>query len=359
MESFDYADVGSSSTVALPRQQSKLGVDGGVRAWRTTAGGWLVLLATFGYSNSFGVYQDFYTRNGDASSSRISWIGSVQIFFLIATGIVSGKLLDAGHFKTTNIVGTVLYVFSLMMVSIAHHEKYYQIFLSQGLGMGIGAGLLYSPAVAVQAHHWRKHRSLAIGIAFSGAALGGVIFPIMLNRLFHGSVGFRWGVRASGFLVLALLIPGIFLMTTNPLMDGTNKPKPEMIGILTDVPYLAACIGGLFNLLGIFFPLFYLQIFSILHGVDPNTAFYTIAILNASSVVGRIITGFAADKIGPMNAIIPVSLVNGVLLIALLGITNTGTIIIFSIIFGITSGSFMALCGPVVGSFARDESEIG
>lgn len=55
------------------------------------------------------------------------------------------------------------------MVSLAHPEKYYQVFLSQGVGMGIGAGLLYTPALAVQAHHWRTHRSLAMGIVYTGA----------------------------------------------------------------------------------------------------------------------------------------------------------------------------------------------
>ena len=45
------------------------------------------------------------------------------------------------------------------MVSIADHTKYYQLYLSQGLGMGIGAGLIYVPAMAVQGHHWRAHRA--------------------------------------------------------------------------------------------------------------------------------------------------------------------------------------------------------
>jgi len=36
--------------------------DGGRQAWLTAIGGWLMLFSTFGYINSFGVYQDFYTR---------------------------------------------------------------------------------------------------------------------------------------------------------------------------------------------------------------------------------------------------------------------------------------------------------
>lgn len=54
------------------------------------------------------------------------------------------------------------------MLSIAHTDKWYQIFLSQGLGAGIGGGLIYIPSLAIQSHRWRRHRSLAMGIVFSG-----------------------------------------------------------------------------------------------------------------------------------------------------------------------------------------------
>jgi len=43
-------------------------------------------------------------------------------------------------------------------------DKFYQLYLAQGLGMGIGAGLLYAPSIAVKAHYWRSRRSLAMGI---------------------------------------------------------------------------------------------------------------------------------------------------------------------------------------------------
>jgi MFS family permease len=54
------------------------------------------------------------------------------------------------------------------MVSIAHVGSYYQLFLSQGIGMGIGAGCLYVPALAIQAHHWKAKRALAMGIVVTG-----------------------------------------------------------------------------------------------------------------------------------------------------------------------------------------------
>ena len=53
--------------------------DGGLRAWMCIVGGWLVLFCTFGFSTSFGVFQDYYESAGAADSSTISWIGSLQV----------------------------------------------------------------------------------------------------------------------------------------------------------------------------------------------------------------------------------------------------------------------------------------
>jgi MFS family permease len=143
------------------------------------------MFSTFGYQNAYGVYQDFYGQTHAGSASAISWIGSTQLFMLTSLGIISGKLVDMGYFRQTVFIGSFLYVFwlvliifnlrikesddnSLFMLSIAHTNIYYQLFLSQGIGMGIGSGLIYIPCLTVLSHHWRARRSMAIGIVFSG-----------------------------------------------------------------------------------------------------------------------------------------------------------------------------------------------
>lgn len=65
-------------------------------------------------------------------------------------------------------VASLTYCFSLFMLSLSHVDRYYQLFLSQGVGMGIGAGLVYLPSLAVQAHHWQTRRAMAMGIAITG-----------------------------------------------------------------------------------------------------------------------------------------------------------------------------------------------
>lgn len=109
-------------------------------------------------------------------------------------GLVSGKLFDMGYFHTTQIVGILIYLISyvsrmsllgritdsgnrIFMLSLADFSQYYQLFLAQGLGVGIGIGFLFLPALAIQGHHWKKRRALAMGIVLTGT-------PILCHTLF-------------------------------------------------------------------------------------------------------------------------------------------------------------------------------
>ena len=78
-----------------------------------------------------------------------------------------------------------------------------------------------------------------------GSSFGGIVYPIMLNNLFHGSVGFAWGVRASAFLTMGLLIAANLLMSPRPppKTEQSDIPKSNLRNIVTDIPYMLACVG--------------------------------------------------------------------------------------------------------------------
>ncbi|KAI0057034.1 MFS general substrate transporter [Artomyces pyxidatus] len=345
--------------LATPVDNPSPVMDGGAQAWCTLVGAFLTAFCTFGYANAFGVFQDYYTRSHAASASHISWIGSTQVFLLIAMGLPSGKLLDMGYFRQTVFTGSCIFVFSLFMASLAHPDKYYQIFLSQGVGVGIGTGLLHIPAMAVQAHHWRTKRTLAMGVVISGSSLGGVMLPIMLNHLLSSSVGFAWGVRASAFLVLGVLIAANLLMTPRPSISANKAPKADVKSLLLDLPYMLMVLAILAGFLGVYFPYFYLQLFSVLNGMDAKIAFYTLSIMNAASIPGRILPNLFANRIGVYNMLIVVTTACAVLILALLGVASITSTMIFAILYGFFSGSFLSLLAPALGSLARHDGEIG
>ncbi|KAK7035205.1 hypothetical protein VNI00_011972 [Paramarasmius palmivorus] len=89
----------AAAAPAEATERAGVSEDGGRAAWATIFGCWIIQFCTVGYSNAFGVYEDFYTRDFllDNTPSEISWIGSFQLFMQYAPGILVGKILDAGY----------------------------------------------------------------------------------------------------------------------------------------------------------------------------------------------------------------------------------------------------------------------
>ncbi|KXN82935.1 Riboflavin transporter MCH5 [Leucoagaricus sp. SymC.cos] len=308
---------------------------------------------TFGVVQSFGVYQDYYTRFAlnEHSPSEISWIGSVQVFCLFAFGLPAGKLFDLGYFHHLIIGGSLLYLFSTFMLSLAQSHHYYQYFLAQSIGAGIGMGMMFIPSISVTAHYFRKRRSLAMGIVIAGSSLGGCIYPIMLNNIFEAA-GFGWGIRAVGFMDLGLLIIANSIMRTRlPPNRRKGKSSPMVKEILTDVAYLFYMAGSFLMFWGVFVPFFYLQLWSALHHINSTVTKYSITIMNATSIVGRVLPNLIADKYGPLNTIIVLCFVTGCLVFSMFGATTASGIIVFGIFYGFFSGGAVSLATPGISSY--------
>ncbi|KAF8634296.1 hypothetical protein AX17_004249 [Amanita inopinata Kibby_2008] len=356
----DPVDKHGSLTSAELKTIDEIPSEGGVRGWMTVAGSWLVLFSSMGYIYSFGVYQDYYTRVflTSSSPSKIAWMGSVQLALPFAEGIVAGKLFDAGHIRTVMIFGSTIFTFCLFMLSLAHEEQYYQVFLSQGLGMGIGAGCLFTPANAIVSRHFRKHRGLAYGIALSGISTGAVAFPIILNHAIP-RFGFGSGVRVTAYIVLGFLAVGNILIQTPPQLPGKKSPPPDVKQFFKDPAYLALLFGSLLALLGVYFPVIYLQLYSVQHRVSDKLAFYSLAIINGSGTVGRIAGNHLADTYGIWNIQIPSILATGATIWAILGINNAVSLVVVSVLYGIASGAWLSLTMAGLPSLATSPNEIG
>jgi MFS family permease len=116
--------------------------DGGV-AWLVVLGAWCASFCSFGWINSVGAFQEYYQNEllPNYSPSTISWIPSLQIFFMMAMGPIVGKIYDSYGPRYLLFGGSLLHVFGLMMASLA--TKYYQILLSQGVCSAIGVAAIF------------------------------------------------------------------------------------------------------------------------------------------------------------------------------------------------------------------------
>lgn len=336
--------------------------DGGMWAYMAILGGWLVEFTTFGYSTSFGIFQDYYTVTSSSSSSNISWIGSIQLFLFSAGGLPAGWLFDAGYSRYIFISGSLLFSFCIFMLSLANTHQYYQLLLSQAIGMGIGGGFLLTPACSIQSHYWRKYRAIALGVVQTGSSCGSIVFPIMLNRLFYGRAGFAWGVRATAFLTLGLLLIACCLLRPRRSSRAKHRKQgslPPIKPVIMDVPYVLTIVALWLVNWGLYFPYFYQQTWVREHGLSDTLAFYTIAILNAGSVFGRVIPSIAADYMGQLNVIGPIALICSALIFALFGAVRAAPVVVWTVLYGFFSGSCLSLFPSVFAYLANDTGEVG
>ena len=127
---------------------------------------------TSAFQIAFGAYQTYYQRNflSSSSPSSISWIGTIQSWFLIMMGVLSGPLFDLGWFRPMLLAGNALIVLGLFLLSIS--RSYVAVFMTQGVCMGLGIGLIYVPTVALLGLYFKRKLPLVQGIVTSGNTVG-------------------------------------------------------------------------------------------------------------------------------------------------------------------------------------------
>ncbi|KAJ7029328.1 major facilitator superfamily domain-containing protein [Mycena alexandri] len=312
--------------------------EGGFQAWATVAGAFIVLFCGFGYTSSFGVYQDFYTREylSESSASAISWVGSVNALLLIAFGLITGRFYDRGYFYHLLYGGSLLLSFSLFMLSFCNLPG--PIFLVQGLSAGLGTGMTYLPSLTVVSHYFQKCRALAMTIVSSGAGLGSVVHPIMLNNMFK-SLGFATAVRASAGLVSTLLLVACMMMRSRLPPSATHLPFSKSLRRFAyDKAYVLATAGLTTYVVRYYFPLFYLQLDAIQHGINQNLAFYSLVIMNSASVVGRLAPGLFTRRFEIIDMAVVASGFGATLILSMIALKTVASVVIIAVLYGFFSG---------------------
>ena len=249
-----------------------------------------------------------------------------------------------------------------MMASIS--TTYYQLLLSQGVCSAIGVSAIFQPALSCIPGWFSKRRGIVYGIVSTGSSLGGVIFPIMVNRLIH-SVGYGWAMRACAFMILGLLVVANLTVHSRFHAHPHFKPSPTMsiaqMFAPAKEPGFALLLAGMFFLtFGIFVPITYIPVGALATGhFSQDLAQYLVSILNALSLFGRLTSGWASDSLGKFNAFMFSCLVAGIFVLGLwIPGSSKAAVIAFAAVFGFFSGAYVSLIGSLVAQVSPHK-EIG
>ncbi|KAF2179527.1 MFS general substrate transporter [Zopfia rhizophila CBS 207.26] len=330
--------------------------DGGVKAWTQVFCTWLAILNTWGFVNSFGAFQTYYSSILPQDASTISWIGSVQAFLMFFLGTFSGRAFDAGLFRPIVIIGIIFQLVGIFTMSLA--KNYWQLLLTQGICTGIGGGILFCPVMSLVSTYFAKKRGMAIGIVTTGNSTGGIIYPLVVRQLLD-RVGFGWTVRVLGFLnvvslavVIAFMKPRLPPRQAGPIID---------MDAFKDFPYILHVLGTCFLMGPVYFVFYYIASFARDEiGLPYTSSLNLVIVLNGIGIPARILPGYIADHyLGVLNVYTLCLLINIIMIWAWLGVQSIPSFYIFTVIYGLAAAAFQSLFPTTIAALSSDITKTG
>jgi MFS family permease len=260
--------------------------------------------------------------------------------------------------------GSIGLFFSIMMISLCH--SFWQFLLTQGILLGISMALATWPMIALVGQYFKQSRAAATGFVVAGSSLGGIVWPIMIDRLLNTtSIGFPWTMRIIGFAMIPFLIfscvaaksPETIVVQKKYLeapetssdtqlpaeKDARRDRKAARKALYMQSSMQLTCLAMFVTYFGVFAPIFYLPSFATDQGFSITLAFYTASIVNGASFVGRIIPGFVADKYGKFNCCIVAMIFSGIVILCWTKVTSVAGLVIWSAAYGFSSGVSSAI----------------
>ncbi|KAB5533444.1 major facilitator superfamily domain-containing protein [Coniochaeta sp. 2T2.1] len=329
--------------------------DGGRTAWMMVLGSHLIVMNTWGFINTFGVFQTYYVTALHRPPSDISWIGSVQIFLLFLIGTLTGRATDAGYFRLIMLLGSAFQVIGIF--TSAQATQYWQLFLSQGICMGLGNGFMFCPTMAVLSTYFAKKKMFVMGIAACGSATGGLVFPVIAREMLP-SVGFAWTMRTIGFIQLAGLVVANWVLKA--------RMPPRRTGALVDwaafgeLEYVFYAAGAFFTFTGLYFPFYYIASFSRdIIGMSYTSSLNLLLVMNGCGVIGRLGPNLLADRVGPITVFLPVVLATAVCMLCWMAVTSIPGLYVWSIFYGMAAGGIQSLFPACLTTLTTDLKKAG
>src|ERR1700728_2529193 len=192
--------------------------------------GWLVVAAAFavtfigcGSAYTCSAFVESLQRDFGASRGSVSLVFSLAGFLYFGLGIVSGPLAARFGSRRLAVAGMILTGLGLAAASLARNLT--EVYAAYGLGVGLGVGCAYVPAIGAVQRWFVRRRGLASGLAVSGIGVGTLVMP-PLATLLIASLGWRGAYLVLGIFA-AVIGGGLSLLIENDPRDRDLGPDGD------------------------------------------------------------------------------------------------------------------------------------
>jgi MFS family permease len=328
------------------------------RGWFIVLGAFFTLSLTSGTGYSFGVFfvplleQFNWTRGSLSIAMLIMGISSA-----VATPL-SGWLADRFGFRSIMAIFSGL--FGLGFLLSAGIQTLWQFYLFQGLCIGCAAGMFYALPASIVSCWFIKRQGLALGIATCGVGIGTIIGPPLITYIIY-NYGWRLAFGLCGMLICLVCIPTSWFMMRKPESDylmaheGRNGADLNNSPASEGQPGLSlreALSSRMFWLLYVVYMICMLSLSIVMVHLVPDaldkklpamTAAGLLTVIGGCSIIGRLISGALADRIGTKPVLVACLVVQAGIIWWLIQAFNPWMFYVFAILFGISYGGFVPL----------------
>lgn len=314
--------------------------DRGWRPWLLILACYLAFMNTCGWTNSFGFFQAYDAENTSLEVGQVSRIGSLSPFLLFFVGALVSHFVYADNINWIFSVGILFQFFGTILTPTC--DEYWEYMGAQGVLVGLGHGLVFSPVLAVLSTHFAQRRLWAMGIAASGSFSGGALFTCLFQDLLP-KVGYHWTSVIVSWMKLVSLVIAMTLMKPR-----ANSPRLEpwlQFTLFKDIEYVLYIIASLCTTLGVYLTYFFLLAYSqtALQETYPfGDSLTMFSVFNTTGLVS-ILFFIAAYYFGVTNVSAPTTLIAAIMLYSWIAVSSQTGLYVWSSIYGIFAAAVQTL----------------
>ena len=285
-------------------------------------------------------FYDFWVNDFGWSRATITSgnaIGKIIVGPLF--GFVAGWIIDRFGPRRLMLSGIVMGGIALIGLSwMTSLWQFYLFYLFNALGYMCGGPL---PNQVLIARWFDKARGKAMGIAYIGIGVGGMLVPQIARGLTE-NFGWHKALMILGFLMIAIAFPMAWFVKESPeqkVQEAKQEPKTHITPILRSWPFYLLVIGSMCSIGAVAGTIQNLKLFfSIDLKYTQSVAANVLSIILGASIIGRLLMGWLADRWQKNHVMILIySLV--ALAIPLLYFAHIpGVIYVFAFLFGVALG---------------------
>ncbi len=331
----------------------------------------VIFAVAYGVRLSFAIFFVALLKEFGWSRALLAGVFSLGSLVFGFTSPVVGVLLDRYGARRVMLAGAALTGVSLVLCS--RINALWQLYLLYGLVLSVGIGFLgLVPQVGLLSRWFVRWFSSAVGLAFAGVGvsmlLAGPLVQVIIDRF-----GWRWAFVALAGFVGVIIVPLVLWVLKEGPEEVGRGPDGDLLEEVSEhlgaaeeeeegwtvaraaatVPFWALVGTFFFTPLGIFPIVVHHVAYLVDAGFSTLFAASVFGFQGLMSVVGKIVIGYLADRLGRPGAILLSFGLSGVGILALLTVRDPShlwRLYLFAATFGFALGTR----GPIVSAATAD-----